>query len=133
MNLPTVFLIDEDDDSRLSFRELLKMQGYRVSLAVDEEDALDRVGHRCLKADLVLMNFVRRTPAAVLEIGRNIRRVGNLDVPVVVVAHKYGADLEGKNIKKGESDYIAYLEDGDQLVGLLSLLLTKPFDERIAI
>src|SRR5215203_2534595 len=105
MNMPTVFLIDEDDDSRPAFRANLKRQDYRVSIAIDEEDALDRVNHQCLKADLVLMNFVRKPPEKVLEIGRNIRRVGKLDAHIVVIAHKYGADLEGRDIKIGEKDY----------------------------
>jgi CheY-like chemotaxis protein len=130
-NKPTVFLIDEDDDSRPSFRKYLKQSGYQVSIAFDEEDALDRVSHQCLKADLVLMNFIRKPPEEVLEIGTNIRRVGNLDTPIVVIAHKYGADLEGKDIKVGENDYITYLEDGDQLYSLISSLMPKVFDERI--
>ena len=46
----------------------------RVSIAVDEEDALDRVGCRCLKANLILMNFVHRAPEEVLKIGGKIRR-----------------------------------------------------------
>ena len=99
MNKPIIFFIDEDDDSRPSFRKSLKRKGYQVSIAIDEEDALDRVSHQCLKADLILMNFVNKSPERVLEIGRNICRVGNLDVPIVVIAHKYGANLEGKDIQ----------------------------------
>ena len=98
-----------------------------MSIAVDEEDALDRVSHQCLRADLILMNFVRKPPETVLEIGGNIRRAGNLDAPVVVIAHKYGEDLEGKDIKVGENCYITYLEDGEQLFNLVSRLTpTQP-------
>ena len=99
MNKSIIFFIDEDNDSRLSFRANLKKKGYHVSIAIDEEDAFDRVKHQCLKADLVLMNFVHKSPERVLEIGRNICQVGKLDIPIVVIAHKFGADLEGKNIQ----------------------------------
>jgi hypothetical protein len=51
----------------------------------------------------------------------------------VVVDHEYGADLEGKDVKIGEKDYIAYLDDGEQLFSLLSLLTMKPFDQRITV
>lgn len=132
MNKRTIFLIDEDDDSRPNFRNNLKKRGYHVSIAIDEEDALDRVKYGCFEADLILMNFIRKPPEAVLEIGRNIRSVGKLNVPIVVIPHKYGADLEGKDIKVGERDYISYLEDGEQLDSLISFLMPNAFDDVIA-
>lgn len=75
------------------------------------------------------MNFVRKSPEAVLEIGRNISQVGKLNVPVVVIAHKYGADLEGKDVQISENEYITYLEDGKQLFNLLWRLLPTVSDE----
>jgi CheY-like chemotaxis protein len=51
MDNPTILLIDEDDDSGPASRAHLKRQGYRVTPAVDEEDAIDRVSHQYLEAD----------------------------------------------------------------------------------
>lgn len=132
MHKAIIFLIDEDDDSRPIFRASLKKRGYHISIAIDEEDALDRVNKRYFRANLVLMNFVRKSPETVLEIGRNISQIGKLSVPVVVIAHKYGADLEGKDIKVSENQYITYLEDGEQLDNLLWRLIPLPSDELIA-
>jgi ActR/RegA family two-component response regulator len=129
INKPIIFLIDEDDDSRSSFRRSLKKKGYHVSLAIDEEDALDRVKKGCFNADLVLMNFVRKAPEQILEIGRNISRAGKLNAAIVVVAHKYGEDLEGKDIKISENEYITYLEDGEQLHHLIRDLTLNLCDE----
>jgi DNA-binding NtrC family response regulator len=129
MYKPIIFLIDEDDDSRPSFRGNLKKKGYHVSIAVDEDDALDRVRHQCLRADLILMNFVRKSPERVLEIGKHICQVGKLDVPIVVIAHDFGADLEGKDIQVSDKLFIAYLENGEQLYNLLRQLIPTPFDE----
>jgi PleD family two-component response regulator len=128
-NKPIIFLIDEDDDSRPSFRENLKGKAYHVSIAIDEEDALDRVSHQCLKANLILMNFVCKSPERVLEIGRRISQVGKLNAPVVIIAHKFGEDLEGKDIKVSGNEYITYLEDGEQLHDLLWRLIPTASDE----
>jgi DNA-binding NtrC family response regulator len=129
MDKPIVFLIDEDNDSRPSFRANLKKYGYHVSIAIDEEDALDRVKRGCFKADLILMNFIRKSPERVLEIGRDISRNGKLTAPVVVIAHKYSTDLEGKDIKVSDKEYITYLEDGEQLHNLLWRLIPTSSDE----
>jgi DNA-binding response OmpR family regulator len=131
VNKPIIFLIDEDDDSRPYFRKNLKKKGYHVSIAIDEEDALDRVNKGGVNADLVLMNFVRKAPEQILEIGRNIRRAAKLNAPVVVVAHKYGEDLEGKDIKVSENEYITYLEDGEQLHNLLWQLIPTVSSEEL--
>lgn len=119
---PTIFFIEEDHESRRLFRESFKIGGYKVSLAIDEEDALERVVCNCFKADLVLINLPGRSPEEVLEIGRNICRTGNLNVPLVVIAGKYDADLEGTNVRHGEKEYIVYLENGEQLDDLLERL-----------
>ncbi|MCA1626304.1 MAG: hypothetical protein LC778_21445, partial [Acidobacteria bacterium] len=42
---------------------------------------------------------------------------------IVVIAHEYGADLEGQNIKVSDSEYIAYLENAEQLDNLLRQLI----------
>ena len=119
MKEPTIFLIEEDDETRPILRNLLKKNGYKVSLAFDEEDALDRVGKEGFEADLVLMDFPSKSVEEILDIGKNICRKGNLKVPIVVIAAKYGEDLEGTDVQVRENEYITYLEDGEQLLDLL--------------
>jgi DNA-binding NtrC family response regulator len=125
MSKTIVFLIEEDNDSRLLLRKSLKDAGYRISLAIDEEDALERVGGGCVKADLILINLLGKSPDEVLKIGRNIRRTGNINAPLIVIAQKYGEDLEGTNARFGENEYITYLEDGDQLFDLIDRLTAR--------
>jgi len=120
----TIFLIEGDDHARPIFRNELKRLGYRVSLAVDEEDALERAERRALAADLMLIGLPKDTPAGVLEVARNIFRVGNLNAPIVVIATSYGSDLEGTDVKISESEYITYLHEPDQLPNLLLRLLS---------
>lgn len=125
MNEPTIFLIEEDDDTRPILRMNLKNNSYKVSLAIDEEDALERVSNGCFNADLVLMDLLDKSVEEILNIGRNIRRKGKLNVPIVVIAANYEENLEGKDVQLTENEYITYLENGEQLYKLLSRLLPK--------
>ncbi|HEX8130656.1 MAG TPA: response regulator [Pyrinomonadaceae bacterium] len=126
----TIFLVEEDDDTRPILKRNLQTYGYRVLLALDEEDALERiVGVR--HADLLLLNLVGKTPVEVLQIGRRIREHAKYDghTPLVVMAEKYGADVEGTDVNMGGNDWVTYLEEPGQLRNLLHRLTSKPVGE----
>lgn len=127
---PTIFLVEEDDETRPILRHNLIRDGFRVRLALDEEDALDRISSGNVQADLILINLVRKTPEEVLSIGRRIREHAKYDgnTPLVVIAEKYGKDVEGTDMNVGGNDWITYPEDGDQLPNLLHRLL-QPLTE----
>jgi CheY-like chemotaxis protein len=120
---PTIFLVEEDDDTRPVLKHNLKTYGYRVLLALDEEDALERIGG-VSHADLLLINLIGKTPDEVLQIGRRIREHARYDghTPLVVIAEKFGADVEGTDVKVGDNDWVTYLEDPGQLKNLLHRL-----------
>jgi DNA-binding response OmpR family regulator len=124
MSTITIFLVEEDDETRRLLVHTLKKQGYRVLLALDEEDASERVSGGRLQADLILVNLVGKTPVEVLAIGRRIRSRAELPAgtPLVVMAEKYGPDLEGTDVQAGDTDWITYLEGGEQLERLLARL-----------
>ena len=115
-NQLTIFLIEEDDDTRPILKKNLQLDGYRVLLALDEEDACGRVGGGGSHADLVLINLVGRSAEEVLSAGRRIREHGEYDgrTPLVVMAEKYGAELEGTDVNVGGNDWITYPEDHEQ-------------------
>ncbi|MFL6228233.1 MAG: hypothetical protein ACJ741_05605 [Pyrinomonadaceae bacterium] len=121
----TIFLLEEDDDTRPLLRRNLEAEGYRVIVAVDERDALERVEGGHVAADLVLVNLVGTTPQEALVVGRNVRVRANYGdrTPLVVMAEKYGADLEGTDANVEGSDWITYPEDAEQLRALLRRLL----------
>lgn len=127
---PIIFLVEEDDDTRPILKHNLKTYGYRVLLALDEEDALERiggVGH----ADLLLVNLVGRTIDEVLQVGRRIREHARYDghTPLVVMAEKFGPDVEGTDVNVGGNDWVTYLEDPYQLRNLLGRLTSKSVGE----
>jgi DNA-binding response OmpR family regulator len=123
-----IFLVEEDDDTRQILKHNLKTYGYRVVLAVDEEDAMERAGNGLSRADLLLLNLVGRTPDEVLQVGRRIREHAKYDghTPLVVIAEKYGVEVEGTNVNVAGNDWVTYLEDPGQLRNLLNRLTSKP-------
>jgi DNA-binding response OmpR family regulator len=123
---PTIFLLEEDDDTRRPLVANLRRIGYRVIVAVDEEDALERVGGGHLHADLVLVNLVGKPLDEALRIGRVVRTHAKYDghTPLVVMPEKYLKDVEGTDVNVEGNDWIHYLgEEPDQLKNLLARLL----------
>lgn len=124
---PIILLVEEDDETRSLLRRTLQKDGYRLLLAVDEADALDRLGDGQTRADLILINLVGKTPGEVLQTGQRIREHGKYDgaTPVVVLAEKYGEDLEGMDVNVGSNDWITYPAEAAQLHNLLARLTAR--------
>ena len=121
---PTILMVEPDDDVRPLLRTNLHRQGYRVIMTLDEEDAIARARGNSDRPDLILINQYRLALDKVIHRGRRIRQDAGLpsDTPIVIMAERYGEDMEGKDVKVGESEYVTYLEDGEQLINLLQRL-----------
>ena len=123
---PAIFLIEEDDETRKPLVGNLRSNGYRVIVAIDEEDALERVDGGQVHADLVLVNLVRKPVDELLRVGRKVREHAKYDgnTPLVVMPEKYSKDVEGTDVNIEGNDWVHYLgEDLDQLQNLLARLL----------
>jgi CheY-like chemotaxis protein len=119
----TIFLIEEDDETRRPLVRDLRGYGYRVVVAVDEEDALERVGG--VEADLVLVNLVGKTADEVLKVGRRVRQYSKYNgrTSLVVMPEKYDKALEDMEVNVGGSEWVFYLgEEPDRLRDLLARL-----------
>ena len=127
-NQPTIFLVEPDDETRPVLKDNLQRYGYRVIIALDEEDAMDRADGGGIHADLILVDVVRISSEDALGVGRRIRDYTKHDgeTPLVVMAEKYGADVEGTDVNVGGNDWITYLEDPSQLKNLLARLVPLP-------
>jgi len=127
-NRATIFLVEEDDETRAPLVRNLRDDGYRVIAALDEEDALERVGGGHMSADMVLVNLVGKSTEEALDMGRRIRAHAKYDghTPLVVMAEKYGKDVEGTEVNVGGNDWVFYLgEEPRQLHDLLTRLLNR--------
>ena len=123
----TILLIEDDDETRAVLRRNLQKDGYHLMLAVDEADAFDRLEGGQAPPDLILINLVSKKPDEVLQVGRRIREHAKYDgqTPLVVMAEKYGLDLEGSDVNVGGNDWITYPEDAEQLHRLLARLTAQ--------
>lgn len=125
-NLRTIFLIEEDDETRRLLAQNLRSYGYRVIAAPDEQDALDRVGGGGTSADLVLVDLIGKSAEDGLAVGRRVREHAKYDghTPLIVMPEKYGKDVEGTEVNVEGSDWVFYLgEEPGQLKNLLARLL----------
>jgi len=122
---PTIFLVEEDDDTRPILKRNLREQGYHVIIALDEEDALERVEGGRTVYGLLLVNVVGVQPEEALESARRIHRRAEMDskTPIVVIAEKYGKEMEGKDVEVDENEFVTYPEDGAQLHELIARLI----------
>jgi CheY-like chemotaxis protein len=119
----TIFLIEEDEETRRPLVSNLRGYGYRVVVAVDEGDALEKVGG--VEADLVLVNLVGKTADEGLRVGRRVRQHARYNgrTSLVVMPEKYDKALEDTEVNVGGSEWVFYLgEEPDRLRNLLARL-----------
>ena len=123
---PTIFLVEEDEETRRPLVSNLRAYGYRVIVAIDEEDALGRVTAGGVGADLVLVNLLGKTAEEVLGVGRRVREHAKYDghTPLVVMPEKYDRELADTEVNLEGHDWVFYLgEEPDRLRGLLARLI----------
>ncbi len=122
--LPTILLVEPDDSVRPVLIENLRNWGYNVIVTLNAADAIQGIRGKSKLFDLLLMNQFGRSIEKFIDIGRDIRRQADVSstTPIVIMAEQYGVELEGQNVQMGDSEYVTYLEDGQQLRQLLSQL-----------
>jgi DNA-binding response OmpR family regulator len=121
---PTILLVEEDDEVRPLLSQNLRNQGYHVIVALDEADAIERTKGGSFCPDLILLNQVGRSIEEYTVMGQRICKSAGIGshTPIIVMAERYGADMEGKDVQVDEAEYVTYLEDGQQLMNLLHRL-----------
>jgi DNA-binding response OmpR family regulator len=121
---PTILLVEEDDEVRPLLSQNLHNHGYHVVVALDEADAIERTKGGSFCPDLILLNQVGRSIQEYTVMGQRICKSAGIAsrTPIIVMAERYGADMEGKDVQVDEAEYVTYLEDGQQLMNLLHRL-----------
>jgi len=118
---PTILIVEDVHETRDGMEKLLIADGYRISLARDEQDAIESAQRA--RPDLILVSLAG-LPREVILSARNIRqraRVGEL-VPVVVFCiEEIG---EGEEVAIGRNVYITRPDNFNQLRRLLARLLS---------
>ena len=121
---PTILLIEQDDETRPLLMYNLRSQGFRAIVVLEEEDAIERMTGKNACPDVILLNQVKLSIDEFINMGRRIRRAAGFPcrTPIVVMAERFGVDMEGKDVLVGESEYVTYPEDAQQLMNLLHRL-----------
>jgi CheY-like chemotaxis protein len=125
---PTIFLVEEDNDTRSTLTRSLRELGYRLLVSADLEDAFEWTsGNGYIHADLVLVDLSGKLPEEALTIGRRLREHCKYDghTPLIIMPEKIPQHLQGTDKKVNDLDWICYYEDVDQLKRLLAHLLSK--------
>lgn len=120
----SILLLEQDDETRPLMITNLRNAGYHVIVALDEEGAIERTIGGRHRSDIILLNQVKLSIEEFVNMGRRIRQGARLPsyTPIVVIAERYAEDMEGQDVKVGESEYVTYLEDAQQLMNLLHRL-----------
>lgn len=121
---PVILVVESDNETRPLLVENLSRNGYQLIVALNEEDALMSLQGSPESPILILINQVGYTIEEILDQGRRLRQAAHLNpqVPMVVMADRYGPELEGTIVRSSEYDYVIYPEDAQQLLNLLQRL-----------
>ena len=99
-----VLVVDDERAVRESLRRALELEGYRVELAEDGEQALARLGH-ANAADAMILDVLMPGIDG-LEVCRRLRLEGN-DVPILMLTARAEVDSRVAGLDAGADDYLA--------------------------
>ena len=122
-NMDLIILVVEDvRETREGIEKLLLVDGYRIALARDEQDGIERAQRQ--RPDLSLVSLAG-LPREVIGSARRIRQNAGIgeDVPVVVFCIDEIA--QGDEVAIGENVHVTRPDNFDQLRSLLARLLQR--------
>lgn len=122
---PLILIVEDVHEIRDGMEKLLKADGYRVSLARDEQEALDNA--RLRRPDLILVSQPEST-TEVNTAATRLREGIEVDHNVPVVFFCGGGISEGDEVEMEHNVHLTRPENFNQLRSLLSRLL----DQRLA-
>ncbi|MGH3132139.1 MAG: response regulator transcription factor [Gaiellaceae bacterium] len=117
-----ILVVDDERAVRDSLRRALELEGYRVELAEDGEEALQRLDLEPLPDAVVLDVLMPGVDG--LEVCRRIRRVGN-EVPVLMLTARAEIDSRVAGLDAGADDYLSKPFALAELLARLRALLRR--------
>ena len=123
---PTVFVVDDDEDVRLSITHLLKSAGLRAEAFATAQEFVRRdrgEGPCCLVLDLQLPGMDG------LDVQRELARSGD-SMPVIFVTGHGDIPTTVKAMKSGAVEFLTKPFDGDQLLDVIRQALERDREAR---
>jgi CheY-like chemotaxis protein len=117
-----ILVVEDVDETRHGIEKLLMVDGYRIALARDEEEGIEKA--RRQRPDLILVSLAG-VPRVVIGSARRVREQAAIgeDVPVVVFCVDEIA--EGDEVAIGENVHVTRPDNFNQLRSLLARLLNR--------
>jgi len=117
-----ILVVEDVHEIRDGMERLLTTDGYRVSLARDEHEALDNA--RAKRPDLILVSLAG-SPTEVAMTASRIRESTPIGQNVPVVIFCGGGISEGDELAIGQNTYLTRPDNFNQLRNLLARLLDQ--------
>ena len=117
-----ILVVEDVNETRDGIEKLLKADGYRVTLARDERDAIESAQRE--PPNLILVS-VAGLPHEVVTAARHIRELAALGENVPVVVFCIAEIDEGDEVAIGENVHLTRPDNFDQLRSLLARLLQR--------
>jgi two-component system response regulator MprA len=119
---PAVLVVEDVAETRDGIERLLKADGYRVTVARDERDAVESA--QLKRPDLILLSLAG-LPREVIVSARRIRERAAVGEQVPIVIFYNGEMDEGDEVAIGENVFLTRPDNFNQLRGLIARLLNK--------
>jgi CheY-like chemotaxis protein len=119
---PTILVVEDINETRDGIEKLLKADGYIVTLALDEKDAIESA--RRQRPNLILVSLAG-LPQEVVIAARQIRELAAVEESVPVVIFCSAEIAEGDEVAIGRNVYITRPDNFNQLRTLLARLLNE--------
>lgn len=119
---PLILIVEDVHETRDGIEKLLIADGYRVSVARDERDAV--ASAQLNEPNLILVSLAG-LPSEVLVTAREIRERAEVGQHVPVVIFCIGNIAEGDEVAIGRNVHITRPDNFNQLRSLLARLLSR--------
>ena len=120
---PLILIVEDVHETRDGLEKLLTADGYRVSLARNEEDAIDSAQFK--RPDLILVSLAGLSNEVIVA-ARRIRESADVGDTVPVVIFCVDAIGEGSEVRIEHNVYLTRPDNFNQLRRLLARVLPKP-------
>lgn len=118
-----VLIVEDVDETRDGIEELLKVDGYRVDPARDEEDAVSRAVRELPALILVSLSGQH---IDVIAVAQRIRQRAGLGEQIPVVIFSIETVAEGAEVGIGKNVHVTRPDNFEQLRGFIRRLLHHP-------
>jgi len=117
-----ILVVEDVNETRDGIEKLLRSDGYIVTLARDEKDAIESA--RRQRPDLILVSLAG-LPHEVVSAARNIRELATIGENVPVVVFCIAEIDEGDEVEIGKNVYVTRPDNFNQLRTMLARLLNE--------